>query len=46
MRATQEEEGGEDDLADFEESLEQMHFSAFTARVRTHARAAALLAHA
>jgi hypothetical protein len=40
-RAKQEEEGDEDDLADFEESLEQMHFSAFTSRV-WHARGASL----
>ena len=32
--AQEEEDGGEEDMADFEDSAEQAHFSAFTARVR------------
>ena len=37
QRTQDEEEGGEDDMADFEDSAEQAHFSAFTARVRSGA---------
>ncbi len=36
-KAAQEEDGGEEDMADFEDSAEQAHFSAFTARVRNAA---------
>lgn len=36
-QAAQEEDGGEEDMADFEDSAEQAHFSAFTARVRSAA---------